>query len=297
MKKLALKAFAKINLGLRVFGRRADGYHEIETLLQSVDLHDTLTLTIQKQPGIELKIASPWPIVEGRENLAHRAAALITSRVGAHGRAWGVRISLEKRIPVGAGLGGGSSDAAATLVGLNKLLQLKLGAKDLHQMACALGSDVPYFLLGGLCHGRGRGEILQKLEARFDGYTFLLLKPDFSLSTEAVYREFDLLIEQGWRPPSVQLSHKLDCGNDLEEAALRLCPELHQYRRALAELGPDFLGLSGSGPTYYAGWRSEKRAAQAAQELLQKGCSVYLARPTETGSQITKELAEKAKAD
>lgn len=284
MNKIVINAFAKINLGLRVLGRRDDGYHEIETLFQSIDLHDTLTLALQERPGIELKVTSPWPIAGGRENLAHRAAELILSRVGANGRLPGVRISLEKRIPVGAGLGGGSSDAAATLVGLNKLFQLKLSETDLQKMALELGSDVPYFLVGGLCHGRGRGEILQKLAQAFDDLTFVLLTPDFSLSTEAVYREWDLWAAQGLQP--LIRVFEFHHSNDLEDAALRLRPELSECRRVLAELEPAMLGLSGSGPTYYTAWEFAAEAEQVAQKLQQQGYTVYLARLTDTGYQF-----------
>lgn len=279
-RSLRIKAFAKLNLSLRVFGRRADGYHEIDTLLQGVDLHDTLTLTICEQPGIELKITSPWPLPE-RENLVYRAAELIAAKAGLP---QGVRIRLEKRIPVGAGLGGGSSDAAATLVGLNKLLQLNLNQTDLHQMACALGSDVPYFLLGGLCHGRGRGEILQKLAPAFDDLTFVLLTPDFSLSTEAVYREWDLWAAQGLH--LLIRVFEFHHSNDLEDAALRLRPELSECRRVLAELEPAMLGLSGSGPTYYTAWEFAAEAEQVAKKLQQQGYTAYLARLTDRGYQF-----------
>lgn len=275
---LQVKAFAKINLRLRVWGRRDDGYHEIDTVFQSLDLHDTLILERQETPGIKLTTTSPWPLPE-RENLVYRAAELIAAKVGLD---QGVRLHLEKRIPVGAGLGGGSSDAAATLVGLNELGQLKLSQAELHKLALTLGSDVPYFLSGGLCWGRGRGEILERITPVFDDFTFLLLQPDFSLSTEAVYREFDLMVEQGIGPPPIQI-FEFHYGNDLEAAALRLCPEMSEYRRLLAELEPQMLGLSGSGPTYYAAWEDAAAAAQAARKLEQKGYFVHRTHPTKTG--------------
>jgi 4-diphosphocytidyl-2-C-methyl-D-erythritol kinase len=286
-KILVVQAFAKLNLGLRVLGRRPDGYHEIETLFQSIDLHDTLTLEPLAKSGIELKITSPWALPEGQENLVYRAAGLLAAKLPQ-----GVRILLEKRIPVGAGVGGGSSDAAATLVGLNELFQLELSDADLHVLACKLGSDVPYFLRGGLCRGRRRGEMLEKLSPRLQGYSFLLVKPLCSLSTEAVYAEYDLLVGQGWRPPKAQFFYGIDCANDLEEAATRLCPELRECRRVLAELKPDLLGMSGSGPTYYAGWRRGEALDVNASPLLQRGYTVYGARPVARGYG----LAEKADA-
>lgn len=263
MSELRLEAFAKLNLGLKILSQRADGYHEIETLFQTVDLHDTLIMELQEKSGIVLHIDSPWPIAPGRENLVYRAAELITSYTREH---HGVRIFLKKRIPVGAGLGGGSSDAAATLVGLNKLWGVQLSDAELHSLALELGSDVPYFLVGGLCRGRGRGELLERLPPRWEGYTFILIKPPCSLSTKDAYREYDELVARGWRPP---LTHsELVVGvNDLEEAALRLCPELRACRQRIAQLRPDLWGLSGSGPTYYAAWRSPTSASQAYQAL------------------------------
>lgn len=281
-----VKAFAKINLGLRVLGRRPDGYHEIETLFQSVDLHDVLTLVPHQDPQILVTVASPWPIPQGRENLVYRAAELIFRHTGLRA---GVCIHLEKRIPVGAGLGGGSSDAAATLVGLRELFQLQLSDAELSRLALKLGSDVPYFLIGGLCRGRGRGEILKKLPSRFEGHSFVLIKPDGALSTEAVYREYDILRAQGWQPPAAQLCEGIDCANDLEEAALRLCPKLSELHQILRELQPDLWGMSGSGPTYYAAWRSVTDAQRAALALAQRGYDVYRTRPTKNGYEFAEE--------
>ncbi len=286
-KSLVIQAFAKLNLGLRVLGRRPDGYHEIETLFQSIDLHDTLTLEPLEQPGIELKITSPWPLSEGPENLVYRAAGLVAAKLPN-----GVRILLEKRIPVGAGLGGGSSDAAATLVGLNELFQLELSGADLHTLACELGSDVPYFLVGGLCRGQGRGELLEKLSTQFEGYSFVLVSPQCALPTEAVYREYDALRARGWPRPAAQLCESVDCANDLEEAAMRLCPTLRGLRQALTQLQPDLVGMSGSGPTYYAGWRSAGQAELWGHQLAQRGYTVSSARPVAKGH----ELVEKTNA-
>lgn len=277
--ELVIDAFAKINLGLRVLSKRPDGYHQIETLLQSIDLHDTLTLKPLHKPEIHLEIASPWPLPQGQANLVYRAAERVLSHRGVH-------IRLEKHIPVGAGLGGGSSDAAATLVGLNELFQLQLSNTKLYELALGLGSDVPFFLIGGLCRGQGRGEILEKLPARFDGYSFLLVSPNCSLSTEAVYREYDAL--PAHERPAAPIYDAVDCTNDLEEAAMRLCPELQKLRQALLQFQPDVLGMSGSGPTYYAGWRSPPTLA-VAHQLTQMGYTVYHTRPTPHGYKLAQE--------
>ncbi|MCX8102901.1 MAG: 4-(cytidine 5'-diphospho)-2-C-methyl-D-erythritol kinase [Candidatus Bipolaricaulota bacterium] len=282
-----VKAFAKINLGLRVRGQRPDGYHEIETLFQSVDLHDVLTLVPQKKEcEILVTVSSLWPVPQGRENLVYRAAELIFSHTGLKA---GVRIHLEKRIPVGAGLGGGSSDAAATLVGLNELFQFQLSDAELRQLALELGSDVPYFLIGGLCRGRGRGEILERLPSYLEEYSFVLIKPASALSTEAVYREYDLLRVRGWQPPAARLCEGIDCANDLEDAALRLCPQLRELRHILSELQPDLWGMSGSGPTYYAAWRAPAYAQRAAQALARRGYDIYRTQPTNNSYEFAEE--------
>ena len=285
MSAIVITAHAKINLGLRVRGKRPDGYHEIETLFQSIDLHDTLTLEPLPKPEIQLEIASPWPLPQGQANLVYRAAERVLSRTDS-----GVRIHVEKRIPAGAGLGGGSSDAAATLVGLKALFSLCLSDAELRQLALNLGSDVPYFLVGGLCRGQGRGEILEKLPAQFEGYSFLLVSTNCSLSTEAVYREYDALRAQGWQRPAAQLCDSVDCANDLEEAAMRLCPALRELRHVLTKLQPDVLGMSGSGPTYYTGWRSPSTLVErCAQQLTHMGYTVYRTCPTSHGYEFAEE--------
>ncbi len=283
--KLVINAFAKINLGLRILGKRPDGYHEIKTLFQSIDLYDTLTLEPSENPGIFLETTSAWTLPQGRGNLVYRAAELLFSRFGTN---QGVRILLEKRIPVGAGLGGGSSDAAATLVALNKLFKLRFSDSELHELALQLGSDVPYFLVGGLCRGRGRGELLEKLPKRFTEHSFVLAMPSgaSALSTAEVYHRYDELRSRGWQPSPARLYEDIDCANDLEDAALELCPTLRTLREALRELRPELWGMSGSGPTYYAAWASSAQARQAAQLLAQKNYTVYLTRPTPTGYEL-----------
>lgn len=275
--KLIIDACAKINLGLRVLGKRPDGYHEIETIFQSIDLHDTLTIEPAESAEIHLEISSAWALPQGPENLVYRAAELVRARFGI---AYGVRVRLDKRIPVGAGLGGGSSDAAATLVGLNELFRLELNTAELQELALQLGSDVPYFFVGGLCRGRGRGELLEKLPERFIEHTFVLVLPHSALSTAEVYRHYDELRSRGWRPPPARLYQDIDCANDLEDAALALCPTLHALQATIKILQPELWGMSGSGPTYYAAWASSAIAQQAAQLLAQKHYAVYLTRPT-----------------
>ncbi len=238
---LRIAAYAKINLGLRVLGRRADGYHQIETRFQSVTLADELRLAPAPE-GLRVQMSPSGGVLE-RDNLVYRAARLLRAQAGRH---LGARISIRKRIPFAAGLGGGSSDAAAALVALNAMWQLKLSPARLQELAGQLGSDLPFFLSGGLCRGSGRGEQLEKLPSAYAGSQIVLFKPDCHLSAAEVYAEFDRLP----RAPSPQSAGP--CANELSAAARRLCPQLEEYRSFLAQQRVGCAGLSGSGPSCYA---------------------------------------------
>ncbi|HVF45648.1 MAG TPA: 4-(cytidine 5'-diphospho)-2-C-methyl-D-erythritol kinase, partial [Pyrinomonadaceae bacterium] len=157
---IKLPAFAKINLGLKVLGRRADGYHEIRTVFQTISLHDRLTFETTADGRLELACTDP-SIPADETNLVMRAAAALRERYGA-GR--GARVTLEKRVPAGGGLGGGSSDAAATLIALSHLWDLKADAGGLSELGARLGADVPFFLTGGTALGTGTGTRVVPLE-------------------------------------------------------------------------------------------------------------------------------------
>ena len=288
-RRVRVDAYAKVNLGLRVRGRRPDGYHEIDTVLQSVDLYDTLELIPRPDPdgGIALNVRveraeEAFSLdVPPEANLAVRAAELLRERVGLP-QGQGVTIELRKRIPVGAGLGGGSSDAAAVLAGLNALFALELPQHELMALGAALGSDVPFFLRGGRCRARGRGERVEPLPLPLSRHeereVYALLVPPFTLRTRDVYEAFDEL--RPGTPDSPYL-------NDLEGAALALRPELHRYRGFLLKRGVPF-GLSGSGPTYFAVLEDERRARALAQEALKElpGVRAFVCRPTRTGHRV-----------
>jgi 4-diphosphocytidyl-2-C-methyl-D-erythritol kinase len=254
---MKLWAYAKINLGLRVLGRREGGYHEIQSLMQTIDLADQLILE-QGGVGIELDV-EPCLGGSSQENLVYRAAELISKTAGS---VPDLRLKLSKKIPVGAGLGGGSSDAAATLAGVNRLLELNLNHGRLRALAAELGSDVPFFLEGGSCLVSGRGEILKKLPT-LPRYPLVLLLPPFSLSTAAVFGEFDRLRESG---ETIEEESPAFLRNDLEPAALSLHPELSRHRGFLRDAKPDFFGMSGSGPAWFGGFKEERRAEAVARE-------------------------------
>ena len=262
---MRLRAYAKVNLGLRVLRRRGDGFHEVQGLMQTIGLADELVLE-KGGEGITLEVQPPLGIPP-EENLAYRAAEAVLKAAGLQPN---LRIQLTKRIPAGAGLGGGSSDAAAVLVGTNELFGLEMERARLLELAMELGSDVPFFLTGGTCWMGGRGERLKRLPP-LPRYHLLLLLPPFSLSTAEVYRKFDELgeDEESPRPPRL-------LRNDLERAALALRPELAKYRDLLEETDPDFFGMSGSGPAWFAGFTERERAERAAERFALPGEAVLM---------------------
>ncbi len=245
---------AKVNLWLRVLGRRPDGYHEIETILQTIDLADRLILE-EAEAGIRLECSDPRLSCD-ESNLVYQAAKLLRSLApdrGAH-------IYLEKNIPWQAGLGGGSSDAAAALRGLNRLWELGLATEDLLPMASSLGSDVSFFLTGGTAVATGRGENIRTLPLQLN-LALVLIKPPFGLSTPQVYSQWAASLAH---LPAYSLSDWLvalpranieELGlllhNDLEEPAFRLQPQLAEVKRQLQAAGFPTL-LSGSGSCLFA---------------------------------------------
>ena len=259
---------AKINLTLDILGLRDDGYHEIATVMQSLALADTLTLTRQEE---EITLRVDLPGLEADErNLAHRAAALIMKECGLRG---GVRIDITKRIPVAAGLAGGSADAAATLRGMNDLYALGLTDDELCALGAQLGSDIPFSLMGGTVLATGRGERLRRL-ADFPATTVVLAKPPLSVSTPWAYRSYDAhpsalhpdnaafmdALEHGDRDRCVQL-----IANVLEPVTEAAHPVIADYRARMRAHGALCAMMSGSGPTVFGLFAEEQAAADAAE--------------------------------
>ena len=246
---MLIRANAKINWTLDTVGVRADGYHLLDMLMQSISLHDTLTLEPAQELTFSADGATRVPQDEG--NLALRAALALRRHTGTER---GATIHLHKRIPSGAGLGGGSADAAAVLHGLNALWELNLPMETLRQIGLTLGADVPFCLTGGLCRARGLGEALTPLPSR--SRRVLLVKPAQGLSTPEVFHAFDRLA----RPDPADneaAARALALGDDellarsarnmLIDAAISLCPEVRETLLALRELGASFCAMSGSG--------------------------------------------------
>ena len=251
-----VRAFAKINLTLRVLGVRADGYHELRTTFQSLALHDTLTFTVARGP-FQIACDDPACPVD-RTNLVWRAADEIWRVAGRRGEPRGVRARIEKRIPLAAGLGGGSSDAAASLRALVSLWGVELGDDDRRRIAAGLGADVPYFLQGGTALGVERGDVLFPLIDWPASWVVLLL-PDFGVSTVEVYRWFD---RQRAEVTAAALR-----GNDLEAPVAARHPEIGALVEALRGAGASYGAMSGSGSAVFGLFDDRESAESAAGRL------------------------------
>lgn len=278
-----VRSYAKINLTLDVLERRTDGYHELATVMQTVDLYDTLCLTTTADGSV--RIICTRPELNGADNLAARAAQALRERLAL---SQGVVIELQKRIPMAAGLGGGSSNAAAVLLALQQEWQLPLSPTDLLTIATELGSDVPFFLSGGLALCEGRGERITPLAAHWPRNMrwLLLVKPAISVSTAAVFHSLpasDFTDGTPSRAISAALQakkafHLEDLHNGLERGVLERYPEVAQTRKELLLAGATFVQLSGSGPTLFAPFSELVRATRVQQSLHERGYETYLTR-------------------
>lgn len=253
---LVLRPCAKINLTLRVGDRRPDGYHDVRTLLQSIALSDRLTVTARPGPFVVATRASGVPV--DRTNLVWRAADALWRAAGRTGDPTGVHVKLDKWIPVEAGLGGGSADAAATLVGLNTVWGLRWSTGDLARLGATLGADVPFFLRGGTALGVGRGEELYPVDD-VQPLSIVVIKPSVGVSTVEAYRWCDEDRERGGSPgPSSGLA--VDVGwewgpvelvNDLQAPVAKRHPVVDEMVRACVRHGAQGAAMTGSGSAVF----------------------------------------------
>lgn len=277
MKTLVLPSFAKLNLGLEVLGKRQDGFHELRTLFQTIDLHDDVRITPTRS-RIEVACGHPDVPCDGT-NLAYRAAAELRRRAQVH---HGVRIEIVKRIPVGAGLGGGSSNAAAVLVALDRLWGLGLGRAGLDPLARRLGADVPYFLTGGTALALARGDEIYPLREQVRAHA-VVVDPGRPLRTAQVFRRIDGELTP--RENSLTISRFVSSDlrgavrfgilkNELENAALGEAPDLAESTRRMRVIlmreGAVLAQMSGSGSAFF-GLFFEKAAAARARKALETG--------------------------
>ena len=282
LNKVILEAPAKINLYLEVGPPRSDGYHSVRTVMQSVDLCDIVEVELAEGgSGLELEVEGDAP--SGEENLCLRAAGAFSSAMG---RPLAARIRLSKRIPKAAGLGGGSSDAAAVLRALNFLLGEAMGREELFRTAASLGSDVPFFLVGGTSLGEGRGERVTPLR-QAPPLPVVLANPGTGLPTAEVYRRFDLSGGDG--PPAGgpgALIESLPAGdaqkiasllfNSLQRAACEMMPEVGVLLEVAKKAGAEGVLVSGSGPTVFLLAGGVEQATALEGEL--KGAAPYVVR-------------------
>ncbi len=270
-----IKAYAKINIGLRILRKRADGFHDLETVFHRVDITDDILL--EPCRSIELHCDST-AVPSDDSNLCLRAARLVMDMFHP---LRGASITLTKRIPVGAGLGGGSSDAASTLIGLNKFWNLNLSDENLHTLALTLGSDVPYFMKPGSAVATGRGENL-KYFALDVPYVILVVHPGIHVSTAWAYQQVhrsedapagNVLNDVRSNIQRPELLRKLVV-NDFEDPVFRHHPEIAQVKTNLLNAGAIFAQMSGSGSSVY-GFFIDPQSAHQASVTLQKRYRVF----------------------
>ena len=277
MSGLTLRTPAKINLCLSVLGKRPDGYHDVEMLMQAVGLYDVVTVSLAGE-GITVQ-CDDNAVPGGEGNIAYKAAALMQALSG---RNTGIRVEIKKSIPVAAGLGGGSSDAAAVLAACNRLMGLGLNRERLAEAGAKLGMDVPFFFYGPTALALGRGEILERIRP-LDRFWVLLANPGFETSTAWVYKNVNL-----------GLTKKVDCNNiarlkigqmalalhnDLETVVREAHPVIGGIEKSLLAQGALGAMMSGSGPTVFGIFDGEAACREAARSLVSTGWRLY---PAET---------------
>lgn len=275
MEKITIHAMAKINLGLDVLRRRENGYHDVKMIMQNVNIYDTLDFVKLQEPVIRVKTDSmELPVDEN--NLIHKAAKLLFEK----GKVTeGVEITLTKRIPIAAGMAGGSTDAAAALVGVNRLFALGLTTDELKEIGVKIGADVPYCIEGGTALSEGIGEILTKLADAPDCYV-VVAKPEISVSTKYVYENLHAN-ELKYHPDIDGMAEAIKQGdldgvckrmeNVLETVTETKYPIISQIKTLLKEAGAENALMSGSGPTVFAIFKEEDKANEALEKVKESG--------------------------
>ena len=297
-------SFAKVNLTLDVLSVRPDGFHDIESVIQSIGLHDLILISAGDKPGIHIECSKPG-IPTDEKNLAHKAAAFVLKKCNQQPP--GLDIRINKRIPVEAGLGGGSSNAAAVIRGLDRLLDLSIGSEEALEIAASIGSDVPFFMVGGTALVAGRGEIIQPQPDIAEWY-MVIAKPDFGVSTAWAYKHSDEI--SGSSAPKTGekypfSSRMLKCikkeewallpeflGNDLEAPTIEQHPEIAQIKEDLLQTGARASLMCGSGSAVYGLYHSLIAASKAAEEMQGRGSDIFVT-STVAHAEVVKEFSKK----
>ena len=282
MDKLELKALGKINLGLDVLGRRDNGYHDLRMVMQTVYLYDQIKIERTKEPGIQLS-TNLFYLPVNENNLAYQAANLLMEEFQI---SEGVKITLDKHIPVAAGMAGGSSNAATVLFGINQMFSLGLSQKELMERGVTLGADVPYCIMRGTVLAEGIGEILTPLPDMPKCY-ILIAKPPISVSTKMVYEKLDAHEIQE-HPDIDGILHGLEnqdlqqiascMGNVLEKVTIEEYPVIEEIKSVMKDNGALNAMMSGSGPTVFGIYDDKQQAKNAASKIkeLQLAKQVYV---------------------
>jgi len=248
---IKLRSYAKINLALSINYKRSDGYHDISSIMQEIDLFDSLEISLNHTNHINI-ISKGIKVPEDESNLCYIATKLFFNQYNLN---QGVDIIIHKRIPIGAGLGGGSSNAATTIRGLGQLFNININENIFHQFSNKIGADVFFFYNGGTQYAEKIGDKLTPLPHLLDNYYFLLICPDINISTSWAYKEYKKYLENYLNPPNfVPLSDKLKWStlrNDFEKVVLSTYPEIMKIKIKLKNSGALFSSLSGSGSTMF----------------------------------------------
>jgi len=279
VESLHLRSPAKINLRLEILRKREDGYHELRTVFQKINVYDRLYFCLKREREISIKVDPPG-LPTGEKNLVYQAAQSILKKSGYQG---GVEIKIEKRIPLGAGLGGGSSNAATALKALNQLLRRGLSDRELTTLGLAIGADVPFFFLEGSAIGTGIGEKLKKIE--LPALWYILIYPGFEVSTRWAYQNFVLTkkrfhfkFQKLFNTPG-NISKILL--NDLEEVVSSKYPQIGLMKNILSSCGALGVLMTGSGPTVFGMFQTKEEAAKAYRKVKDgtagKGWTVFKA--------------------
>lgn len=295
------KAYAKINLALDVLKRLPNGYHEIRTVLQQIGLYDDVWVGKSSEcgkgdgaaeEGIYLTVEPPV-LPTGKQNLAWRAAKLFKDTYGIQED---ITIHIEKRIPMGAGLAGGSADAAAVLLAMRELFDKGLSLQELSQMGAWVGADVPFCIMGGAAQAEGIGEKLTPVRSLSSKCVIVLCKPDFSISTKETYEAYSSRLEElkKEKHPNIDaLRERLEEGqlpsadwqaymvNVLEYISATIHPQIRQVKEALSGFGADAVLMSGSGPAVYGLFSDGEKAVQAYEKMEKIYPKTYVVRPQE----------------